>query len=123
MTSKILYVDDEADIRELACFALELDSDFDVRDCGSGADALELVADWRPDLVLLDVMMPAMDGPTTLARLREGPGTMADVPVVFITARTQTAEVEHLRSLGAVGVIGKPFDPMTLAGQVRAFLP
>lgn len=119
--ARILYVDDEDDIREIAQMSLELDPELEVRACGSGRDALMTAAEWRPDLILLDVMMPVMDGPETLARLRERPEG-ATVPVVFITARTQAADVERLKRLGAVGVIAKPFDPMTLAEQVRAWL-
>lgn len=118
---RILYVDDEADIREVAQLSLELDPDLEVRSCASGAEGLELAAAWRPNLILLDVMMPGMDGPTTFARLREQPET-AGIPVVFITARTQTHEVQRFRELGARGVLAKPFDPMTLADQVRALL-
>ena len=118
---RILYVDDEADIREVAQLSLELDPDLEVRSCASGAEGLELAAAWRPNLILLDVMMPGMDGPTTFARLREQPATTG-IPVVFITARTQTHEVERFHALGARGVLAKPFDPMTLADQVRALL-
>jgi CheY-like chemotaxis protein len=120
MKMRILYVDDEADIREVAAIALELDPDFEVRTCASGPEALEVAPVWRPGLILLDVMMPGMDGPTTLARLRARPETAA-TPVVFITARTQAQEIERFLGLGAVGVIAKPFDPMTLAAQTRAF--
>lgn len=120
--TRILYVDDEDDIREVATMALELDADFAVRTCASGAESLPVAAEWRPDIILLDVMMPHMDGPTTLARLRENPAT-ADIPVVFITARTQTTEVEQFLALGACGVLAKPFDPMTLGDAVRAYLP
>ena len=119
--TRILYVDDEADIREVAELALELDPSFEVKSCESGAEALELVSNWKPDLILLDVMMPGMDGPAVLERLRALPAT-ATTPVVFITARTQLREVAQLRALGAEGVIAKPFDPMTLAGQVRDYL-
>ncbi len=118
----ILYVDDDDDIREIVDMALELDPDISLRMCSSGAQALSVVADWTPDLVLLDVMMPGMDGPETLSRLR-AEGLDAAVPVVFITARSQDKEVERLNTLGAAGVIAKPFDPMTLASQVRGFLP
>ncbi len=118
---RILYVDDEADIREVAQLALELDPDIEARSCASGAEGLAAAAEWHPDLILLDVMMPGMDGPTTFARLREQPETAA-IPVVFITARTQTHEVHRFRELGARGVLAKPFDPMTLADQVRALL-
>ena len=121
MSSRILYVDDEDDIREVAAMALELDPDLEVRTCASGAEALAAAAEWQPALILLDVMMPGMDGPTTLGRLRERPET-DDIPVVFITARTQAQEVEGFKALGAKGVIAKPFDPMTLAAQVRGYL-
>ncbi len=119
--TRILYVDDEADIREVAQLALELEPGFEVRICESGAEALDVAPKWRPDLILLDVMMPGMDGPAVLAGLRALAETAA-TPVVFITARTQQQEVAQLRSLGAQGVIAKPFDPMALAGQVSEFL-
>jgi CheY-like chemotaxis protein len=118
---RILYVDDESDIREVAQMALELDPEFEVRACASGAEGIEAAAAWQPDLILLDVMMPVMDGPTVLQRLGEIPETAA-IPVVFITARTQAKEVDALRELGARGVLAKPFDPMALAGQARGFL-
>ncbi|HSX56709.1 MAG TPA: response regulator [Sphingomonas sp.] len=119
--TRILYIDDEADIREVAQMALELDPVFEVRSCASGAEGVVEAAAWRPDLILLDVMMPGMDGPTTFARLAEQPET-AGIPVVFITARTQSSEVAGFRDLGARGVLAKPFDPMTLADQVRGLL-
>jgi len=119
--TRILYVDDEADIREVAQMSLELDPALEVRTCASGAEAIAAAVAWRPDLILLDVMMPGMDGPTVFAHLRGEPETAA-IPVVFITARTQASEVDGFRRLGARGILGKPFDPMTLAGQVRGFL-
>jgi len=118
---RILYVDDEADIREVAEMALELDPELTVRTCASGAEALEQAVSWQPQLILLDVMMPGMDGPTVFANLRKQPAT-ADIPVAFITARTQTAEVQNFRDMGACGVLAKPFDPMTLAVRVRELL-
>lgn len=121
MSVRILYIDDEADIREVAVLSLELDPDFTVRACASGAEGLAVAAEWNPHLILLDVMMPGMDGPTTLAKLREQPET-ADIPVVFITARGQSAEVERYLALGAKAVLAKPFDPMTLAASVREHL-
>jgi CheY-like chemotaxis protein/HPt (histidine-containing phosphotransfer) domain-containing protein len=123
MTSvRILHVDDEPDIREVVEISLSLDPAFAVRSCASGGDALAATADWSPDLILLDVMMPDMDGPMTLARLRERPQT-AEVPVVFMTARAQASELDRFLSLGAAGVIAKPFDPMTLAALVRRYAP
>jgi CheY-like chemotaxis protein len=115
---RILHVDDEPDIREVVELSLGLDPTFSVRSCASGADALAAAADWSPDMILCDVMMPIMDGPATLARLRESPQT-AKTPFVFMTARAQAREIEHFKSLGATGVIAKPFDPMTLAKSVR----
>jgi CheY-like chemotaxis protein len=99
--------------------SLGLDPDFAVRECASGEDALLTAAEWSPDLILLDVMMPVMDGPTTLARLRDNPRT-ADIPVVFMTARAQSSEIEKFIALGAQGVLSKPFDPMKLAASVRS---
>ena len=116
---RILYVDDEPDIRTIVEFALEDEEGFQLTLCESGQEALARAKDFAPDLILLDVMMPGMDGPTTLQRLREIPA-LADTPVVFVTAKVQPHEVEHLKSLGAAGVIAKPFDPMLLAEQIRA---
>ncbi|MDO9369444.1 MAG: response regulator [Sphingopyxis sp.] len=121
MSDRILYIDDEADIREVAEMALELDPDFEVRTCGSGREGLAAAREWQPDLILLDVMMPDLDGPAVLAQLRHEPATAA-IPVVFITARTQAHEVERLRAMGARGVLAKPFEAMTLAVQLRELL-
>ena len=119
---RILVVDDEPDIREVVDVSLGLDPQFKMRACASGADALVMAAQWSPTIILLDVMMPLMDGPTTLSKLRKNPQT-ADIPVLFLTARTQTDEIEQYISLGAQGVLSKPFDPMTLAASVRSYLP
>lgn len=119
---KILHVDDEDDIREVAAFALELDPSVVLTSAASGEAALAaLDAGLCPDVVLLDVMMPHLDGPGTMARMRERPAHQA-TPVIFMTARAQSGEVSHYRALGALDVIVKPFDPMTLAGEVRAVL-
>jgi CheY-like chemotaxis protein len=118
---RVLHVDDEPDIREVVEMSLGLDPEFAIRSCASGADAISASADWPPDLILLDVMMPVMDGPTTLKHLRQREQT-SETPVVFMTARAQAREIEAFVSLGAVGVIPKPFDPMTLATSVRNFV-
>jgi CheY-like chemotaxis protein len=118
---RILHVDDEPDIREVVDISLGLNPNFEVRACASGAEAVDAAAEWSPILILLDVMMPGMDGPTTLEHLRKNPQTCA-IPVVFMTARAQTRELEHFIALGAQGVISKPFDPMTLAFQVQNHL-
>src|SRR6202051_1209913 len=120
-TIRILHVDDDPDIREVVELSLGLDPDFVVQSCGSGKEALAAAAQWQPDFILLDVMMPVMDGPATLAQLREN-GRTAGIPVIFMTARAQAREVDRFRSLGAVGVIPKPFDPMTLAASVRSYV-
>lgn len=116
---RVLYVEDEPDIQAVAKLALEMVGGFTVKICSSGADALREAEAFAPDMILLDVMMPGMDGPTTLAQLRQKPA-LAQVPVAFMTAKVQPAEVAHYKSLGARDVIPKPFDPMTLAAQVRS---
>lgn len=121
MNWKILYVDDEDDIREVAAMALELDPGLEVRTCSSGIEALSMIGGWRPDLVLLDVMMPGMDGPTTFRKIRDALGPSAP-PVLFCTARSQASDLSSYSDLGAKGVVSKPFDPMTLAATVRSFL-
>jgi CheY-like chemotaxis protein len=120
-TIRILHVDDEPDIREVVELSLGLDPDFTVQSCGSGKEALAAAAEWQPDFILLDVMMPVMDGPATLVQFRENAKT-AGIPVIFMTARAQAREVDRFRLLGAVGVIPKPFDPMTLAASVRSYV-
>jgi two-component system, OmpR family, response regulator len=116
---RILYVEDEPDIQAVAKLALEMVGGFTVKVCSSGEEALREAAAFAPDMILLDVMMPGMDGPSTLKALRELP-SLAELPVAFMTAKVQPAEVAHYRTLGARDVIAKPFDPMTLASQVRA---
>lgn len=118
---RILYVDDEADIREIVSMSLSLDPDITVETVSSGAEALAAVRKSLPDVILLDVMMPEMDGPTTLFRLRERPESRG-VPVVFMTARTQGREIQRFKELGALGVIAKPFDPIALASDLKALL-
>ncbi|MBY6006129.1 response regulator [Salipiger bermudensis] len=118
---KILYVDDENDIREIAEMALELEESFEVRTAASGQAGLELARSFQPDLMMLDVMMPGMDGISTFGAARNDPA-LADIPIVFVTARTQTHQVAELMELGALGVIPKPFDPLTLAEDIEAFL-
>lgn len=116
--SHIMYVDDEPDIRAIAELALQALGGFRVTLCGGGQEALDRAVAAPPDLILLDVMMPGMDGPTTLQAMYRIP-TLATVPVVFVTAKAQPTEVARLRELGAADVIAKPFDPMTLPDKVR----
>lgn len=115
---RILYVEDDPDIQTVAALALEVVGGFNVKVCSSGEQALEEAVPYAPDMILLDVMMPGMDGPSTLAALRKLP-TLEHVPVAFMTAKVQPHEVDQLIALGAESVIAKPFDPMTLANQVR----
>ena len=121
MTRTILVVDDEPDIRELARVSLEMVGGYQVVVAATGRAAVELIDSSAPDAVVLDVQMPGMDGPATLAALR-GTTAGARVPVVFLTASVQETQVAELRRLGAVGVLPKPFDPMTLPDQLRAVL-
>ncbi len=118
---QVLHIDDELDIREVVAMSLGLDPEFAVRGCDSGEGGLAAAAEYMPDVILLDIMMPVMDGPTTLAHLRENPRTAA-IPVIVMTARAQSSEIAQFKSLGAAGVIAKPFDPMTLAASVRSHL-
>jgi CheY-like chemotaxis protein len=113
-----MMVEDEPDIQIIGKLALESLGGFVVQTCNSGAEALVAAPNFAPDLILLDVMMPELDGPSTLAILRATPG-LANVPVVFMTAKVQPHEIAHYRALGALGVIPKPFDPMTLADSIR----
>jgi CheY-like chemotaxis protein len=118
----VLFADDESDVRELIDLSLAVDPLFVARGCGTGSDALAAAGKWRPDLILLDVTMPGMDGPAVLARLRDNPRT-AEIPVVFVTAHAEPSERERWASLGVAGVIAKPFDPAQLPALVRAHVP
>ena len=115
---RILLVDDDPDIREVIEISLGLDPGIATRSCSSGEQAVAAAIDWRPDIILCDVTMPVMDGPATLLRLRQDVLT-AKIPIIFMTACEQADELDRLRSLGALGVIAKPFDPATLASSVR----
>jgi CheY-like chemotaxis protein len=116
--NRILYVEDDADIRQIVKMSLEMVGNYQVAACGSCADALGMVDDFEPDLLLLDVMMPGTDGPKTLQILRER-DTVADTPAIFITAKVQAGDMARYRSVGVLDVIVKPFDPMGLPGQIE----
>ncbi len=116
--SRVLVVEDDPDIREVMRLSLETLGGFEVLTCASGSAAIEQAPFFAPDLILLDAMMPAMDGQATLAALREFP-PLADTAVVFVTAKAMPDEVARMKELGAVDVIAKPFDPMTLADSLR----
>ena len=117
---RLLLIDDEPDIRAIATMALERIGGWTVVGAGSADEALAAARGETPDLVLLDVMMPGLDGPATLERLR--PVLGLQVPVVFLTAKAQPADVERLMALGAAGVIAKPFDPLQLSSEVDAVI-
>jgi two-component system cell cycle response regulator len=116
---KLLYVDDDADIREIVQMSLSLDGKLEVHTSDGGERALLKMRLEKPDLVVLDVMMPGMDGPALLKRMRLDPD-LAHIPVIFMTAKISNEVSEKFRELSTIGVLAKPFDPMTLAGQVLA---
>jgi two-component system, OmpR family, response regulator len=116
---RILYVEDQLDIQLIAKMAMVKHGGFDVQACSSGQEAVAAAAAFEPDLLLLDVMMPGMDGPETLEALRKLPCT-ATTPAIFFTARTEPADIAKYLSAGAIDLIPKPFDPMTLSGSIRA---
>jgi two-component system OmpR family response regulator len=115
----ILCIDDEEDILQVAKLALEAVGGFRVSLCRGSESAVEQALQVKPDLVLLDVMMPVMDGPATLKKLHE-PGACPDLPVIFMTAKARPEELRAFLDLGAIGVLSKPFDPMTLPDQIRS---
>lgn len=117
----VLVVDDEAEIRDAVAAALKRDPFFIVQTCASGRQALMEAVAWRPDLLLLDAMLPDVDGPMVVARLRADQRT-APIPVVFMTAGGCPRERARLRALGAAGVIDKPFDPRSLATELRGYV-
>ena len=114
----VMLVDDEPDIRLVGQMSLARVGKWRVVLATGGAEAPEIAARERPDVILLDVMMPGVDGPTTFAKLRENPATAA-IPVIFMTAKAQKSEIERYLGLGARGVISKPFDPIGLPAEVR----
>jgi two-component system OmpR family response regulator len=116
--TRILYVEDEDDIRTVTVRALKAVGGFTVVACSSGEEALGAAPGAGADMILLDGMMPGMDGPATLAALRNIPAT-ASTPVVFLTAKVQPSEVDQFLRLGAVDVVSKPFDPMALPARLR----
>jgi CheY-like chemotaxis protein len=118
---KVLIIDDEADIRKIAKLSLSRVGGMQVVEAAGGADGVRLAESERPDAILLDVMMPGMDGPATLAMLKAGEAT-SKIPVVFLTAKAMSVELERLKALGAVAVLTKPFDPMKLPQELKAAL-
>ena len=121
MSHRILIIDDEEDIRDVAALSLETVAGWDVVVASSGAQGLARAIEHLPEAILLDVMMPGMDGPTTLRELRKNPVT-AKIPVLLLTAKVQASDQRRFADLGVEAVLLKPFDPMTLSTQISAVL-
>jgi CheY-like chemotaxis protein len=121
MSHRILIIDDEDDIREVAALSLETVAGWEVAMASSGAQGLARAAEYRPDAILLDVMMPGMDGPSTFRELRKNPVT-SRIPVVLLTAKVQSNDQRRFADLGVEAVLFKPFDPMTLSTQIAGVL-
>jgi|SwirhisoilCB3_FD_contig_31_10879856_length_656_multi_4_in_0_out_0_2 CheY-like chemotaxis protein len=121
MSKTILIIDDDDDIREVAQLTLELGASWNVVSANSGVSGVDAAVAHHPDAILLDVMMPGMDGPATLDRLRADARTR-EIPVVFLTAKARTSERERLESCAVAGVLDKPFDPTMLPSQLASLL-
>ncbi len=121
MTRRILIIDDEEDIREVAGLSLETVAGWEVVLADSGAQGLARAAEHQPDAILLDVMMPGIDGPTTFRELRKNPAT-AHIPVILLTAKVQSNDQRRFASLGVEAVLLKPFDPLTLSAEICSVL-
>ena len=115
---RILYAEDEPDIQAVAKIALETVGGFELKICNNGEEALANAVSYAPDLLLFDVMMPGMDGPSAFKAIKELP-ELADTPAIFMTAKVQPTEVQEYKDMGAIDVIAKPFDPMSLADQIK----
>ena len=114
---KVLYAEDEPDIQMIARIALSDIGGMELCICNNGREAIDNILEFNPDMIILDVMMPVMDGPAALSEIRKIPGH-ANTPAIFMTAKSQRQEVESYLALGAIDVITKPFNPMTLASQI-----
>ncbi|MDP4267936.1 MAG: response regulator [Bacteroidota bacterium] len=117
--NKILYVEDEPDIQEVVYMSLVDIGGFNVKICSSGEEAVKIVSDYNPDLFLLDIMMPEIDGPTVLKIFRNFP-KFAKTPAIFITAKTQMSELLESKDQGVLGIIRKPFDPITISDTIKS---
>ena len=118
---RVLIIDDEDDIREVAALSLETVAGWTVSTANSGMDGISKAMAEKPDAILMDVMMPAMDGPTTFRQMQSMPG-VSDIPVVLLTAKVQGVDQRRFAGLGVHGVLFKPFDPLTLADQMALAL-
>jgi CheY-like chemotaxis protein len=118
---RILFIDDEDDIKTLAQFCLEAEAGWSMIAAASGLEGVAIAQKEQPDAILLDAMMPELDGLQTLAKLQDTPATK-DIPTIFITAKAQASDRRRFYNAGAKGVINKPFDSLTLASQISGFL-
>jgi two-component system OmpR family response regulator len=115
---RILYAEDDIDIQQVAILALETVGGFTLNVCNNGVEAIEQIASFQPQLLLFDVMMPDLDGPSALLKIRQK-SEYQGIPAIFMTAKIQPQEVQQYLDMGALGVIAKPFNPMSLACQVK----
>ena len=118
---KILIIDDEDDIREVAALSLEATAGWKILTASSGAEGMAIAALERPDAILMDVMMPEVDGPTTFGKMQQHP-IIVDIPVLLLTAKVQGVDQRRFANLGVSAVLFKPFDPLTLAQQISEAL-
>lgn len=118
---KILVIEDDDVIRGIICTTLSQMGDMEVVDANKGELGIQKALSEKPDAILLDVMMPVMDGVSTMNALRNEADTK-DIPIIFLTAKAMKSEVQRLKDLGAAGVLTKPFDPRTLSSAVKAIL-
>ena len=116
--TKILYAEDEPDIQSITQMSLEMMGGYTLKVCNNGQEAVDAAEAFAPDLILFDVMMPFLDGPAALQEIRKIP-TLANTPVIFMTAKVQSQEVDAYKEMGAIDVIAKPFDPMTLSETIQ----
>jgi CheY-like chemotaxis protein len=121
MSKRILIIDDEEDIRDITQLGLEMSVGWQVLTAGSGQEGIALAAAHQPDLILLDVMMPDMDGRATFANLQANPQT-EQIPVILVTAKIQASDQESFTNLAIAGILTKPFRPMNLAEQICKIL-
>ncbi|OBU88217.1 hypothetical protein MY55_01425 [Chromobacterium subtsugae] len=119
---QLMFIDDDQDIRSIFAFAFEQEQDMEIKLCASSIDAISWAEASPPDIIVLDVMMPEMDGPNTFSRLKAIPA-LALTPIIFLTAKVQKQEIERLKALGATAVIEKPFNPLELPGLIRSLAP
>jgi CheY-like chemotaxis protein len=118
---RILIIDDEDDIREVAALSLEATAGWHILTASSGAEGIDIASTEQPDAILMDVMMPGVDGPTTFARMQQTPA-VAQIPVLLLTAKVQGVDQRRFAGLGLAGILFKPFDPLTLAEQISTAL-